>query len=73
MKRHFLLRMFVINMFLYCVASGCPCGFSADNAQPFFEQYELKNNVIKPNEKEKAHEKNNTSHANTTDSTTRCK
>ncbi len=73
MKKCFLLLAIAANIFITQNTNGCPCGFSADNAQPFFEQYEPKNNVIKTNEKEKAHEKDNASDANTTDSASRRK
>ncbi len=70
MKKRCLLVFFAI--FLTHISYGCPCQFSADDSRPFFEQYELKNN-IKTQEKEKTNEKNNATNTNTDDSSTLCK
>lgn len=57
MKKHFLLFSFATSMLNLATISACPCGFSPDDARPFFEQYE-KEVVPQPtdenkNEKEK--------------------
>jgi hypothetical protein len=40
MKKHFLLLSFATSMLSLSALSACPCGFSPDDARPFFEQYE---------------------------------
>ena len=40
MKKHFLLLFFATSLLSLTTVSACPCGFSPDDARPFFEQYE---------------------------------
>ena len=55
MKKRFLLLSFTANMLVITTVSACPCGFSPDDARPFFEQYEKEETPQQPideNEKE---------------------
>jgi hypothetical protein len=55
MKKHFLLLSLATSMLIINTISACPCGFSPDDARPFFEQYEKEvapQQTIDENEKE---------------------
>jgi hypothetical protein len=55
MKKHFLLLSFATSILIITIISACPCGFSPDDARPFFEQYEKEETPQQPiveNEKE---------------------
>jgi len=50
--RIYIFLMFIItNMLHNTNLVSCPCGFSADDERPFFEQYEIEENNQKKDEK----------------------
>ncbi len=51
MKKYLLLLIAILNIAIITIASACPYEFSPDDARPFFEQYEEKEQCKEEKEK----------------------
>lgn len=57
-NRGWIMKKYILSFFIYanilCVHTtfSCPYNFSPDDQRPFFEQYEIENNIATTEEKE---------------------